>query len=134
MQKLFLTKDQKQILIDISEKEKPNESCAILFGKGKGHESTVVELFLTENMEKSPVNFTISNDQLLEAYRKADEKNLEVVGIFHSHPSSEAFPSITDKKFMQSNPVVWIIYSGLNKNFKGFVLESDIREIQLIIS
>ena len=36
---------------------------------------------------------------------------IEVIGIFHSHPNSDAFPSKTDKKFMQSNPVVWIIYS-----------------------
>jgi hypothetical protein len=32
---------------------------------------------------------------------------------------------------MQSNPVVWIIYSGINKNFRAFVLESDSVEIQI---
>jgi Predicted metal-dependent protease of the PAD1/JAB1 superfamily len=44
---------------------------------------------------------------------------MDVIGIFHSHPNSDAYPSNTDKKFMQSNPVVWIIYSGINKNFKS---------------
>jgi len=87
--------------------------------------------FLTENIEKSPVNFTISNQQLIEGYRIAEEKRMDVVGIFHSHPDSDAYPSSTDKKFMQSNPVVWIIYSGINKNFRAYLLESDIIEIPI---
>jgi len=54
-----------------------------------------------------------------------------VIGIFHSHPNSDAYPSNTDEKFMKSNPVVWIIYSGINKDFKAYFLESDIVEIEI---
>ena len=54
---------------------------------------------------------------------------MEVVGIFHSHPNSEAYPSSTDKKFMYSNPVVWVIYSGISNEFKAYVLESNVLEI-----
>jgi len=61
----------------------------------------------------------------------AEEKEMEVISIFHSHPNSDAYPSSTDKKFMQSNPVVWIIYSGINKNFRAHILESDSIEIQI---
>ncbi|MCV0367646.1 MAG: M67 family metallopeptidase [Nitrosopumilus sp.] len=127
MQKITISESDKKILSEYSENQKPNESCAILFGKN----DTVSDLFLTENIEESPVNFTISNEQLIEGYKMAEEKNLDVVGIFHSHPDSDAFPSNTDKKFMQSNPVVWIIYSGINKNFRAFILESDIIEIPI---
>lgn len=127
MQKITLTESDKKILSEHSENQKPNEACAILFGKG----NLVSELFLTENIEASPVNFTISNDQLIEAYKIAEEKHLEVIGIFHSHPNSDAFPSNTDIEFMQSNPVVWIIYSGVNKNFRAFILESKIIEISI---
>ena len=127
MQKIKLTESDKKILSEYSENQKPNESCAILFGK----DDQVLDLFLTENIEKSPVNFTISNKQLIEAYKIAEEKKMEVVGIFHSHPGSDAYPSDTDKKFMQSNPVVWIIYSGINKNFRAYLLESDIVEIPI---
>ena len=61
----------------------------------------------------------------------AEEKNLDVVGIFHSHPNSQAIPSPTDKKFMHSNPVVWLIYSGEEKNFRAYILESEIIEIPI---
>ncbi|MDH3394931.1 MAG: M67 family metallopeptidase [Nitrosopumilus sp.] len=128
MQGIILSQSDKKILSEYSENQKPNESCALLFGK----DNQVSDLFLTENIEKSPVNFTISNKQLIEGYKIAEEKKIDVIGIFHSHPNSDAFPSNTDKKFMQSNPVAWIIYSGINKNFKAFLLESNIIEIPII--
>ena len=127
MQKIILKQSDKKLLAQYSENQKPNEACAILFGK----DNQVLDIFLTENIEKSPLNFTISNEQLIEGYNIAEQKKMEVIGIFHSHPNSDAFPSNTDKKFMQSNPVVWIIYSGINKNFRAFVLESDSVEIQI---
>jgi len=127
LQKITLKESDKKVLSEHSENQKPNEACAILFGKN----NIVSELFLTENIEASPVNFTISNDQLIEAYNIAEKKHLEVIGIFHSHPNSDAFPSNTDIKFMQSNPVVWIIYSGINKNFRAFILESKIMEVSI---
>ncbi len=129
MQKIILSQSDKKILTEHAENEEPNESCAILFGK----DSLVSEVFLTKNIEESPVNFTISNEQLIEGYKIAEEKRVEVIGVFHSHPNSDAYPSNTDKKFMQSNPVAWVIYSGINKNFKAYFLESDITEIPIEI-
>ena len=84
MQKIILTQSDKKILSEYSDNQKPNESCAILFGK----DDTVSELFLTENIEKSPVNFTISNKQLIEAYKTAEERKMEVIGIF-THTQSQ---------------------------------------------
>ncbi|WP_428323834.1 Mov34/MPN/PAD-1 family protein [Nitrosopumilus sp.] len=128
MQKIILSNSDKKILTQHAEDEKPNESCAILFGK----EDTVSEIFLTKNIEESPVNFTISNEQLIEGYKIAEEKKMDVIGIFHSHPNSEAYPSNTDKKFMQSNPVAWVIYSGVNNDFRAYLLESKIKEIPIV--
>ena len=127
MQEIILQQSYKKTLSQYSENQKPNESCALLFGKN----NQVLDIFLTENIEKSPINFTISNEQLIEGYKMAENKKMEIIGIFHSHPNSDAFPSNTDKKFMQSNPIAWIIYSGINKNFRAFILESDTIEIPI---
>jgi len=127
LQKIILKQSDKKILSQYSENQKPNEACAILFGR----KNEVLDIFLTENVDESPINFTISNEQLIEGYRIAEEREMEVIAIFHSHPNSDAYPSSTDKKFMQSNPVIWIIYSGINKNFRAHVLESDSVEIQI---
>ena len=129
MQKIILSESQKKILSKHADNEKPNESCAILFGIVDSQKTIVKEIFLTKNIDESPVNFTISNEQLIKCYKTAEEKKMEVVGIFHSHPNSEAYPSNTDKKFMYSNPVVWVIYSGISNEFKAYVLESNVVEI-----
>ena len=127
MQKIILKQSDKKLLSQYSENQKPNEACAILFGKN----NKVLDIFLTENIEESSVNFTISNEQLIEGYKIAEDKKMDIIGIFHSHPNSDAFPSNTDKKFMQSNPVAWIIYSGINKNFRAFILDSETKEIPI---
>ena len=129
MQKIIISESQKKTLVNHANNEKPNESCAILFGIVDGQKTIVKEIFLTKNIDESPVNFTISNEQLIKCYKTAEEKKMEIVGIFHSHPNSEAYPSNTDKKFMYSNPVVWVIYSGIINEFKAYVLESNVVEI-----
>ncbi len=128
---IIITESQKKILANYADNEKPNESCAILFGSADGQKTTVKEIFLTKNIEESPVNFTISNDELIKVYKTAEDKKMQVVAIFHSHPNSEAYPSETDKKFMQSNPVVWVIYSGVTRDFKAYFLESEIIQVAI---
>tara|TARA_B100000745_G_scaffold139371_1_gene91037 strand:+ start:576 stop:971 length:396 start_codon:yes stop_codon:yes gene_type:complete len=126
LQKIILSKLQKKILLDHTCKEEPNEACAILYGNKIEEENTVKEIWLTKNDTPSPIEFTLSAEQTWEMDQKRKELNLEIIGIFHSHPKGEAYPSNTDKKFMENNPYVWIIYSGINKNFRAFILESEI--------
>ena len=111
--------------------QNPYEACAILLGNKDEKIWDATEIFLTENIEKSEINFTVSNEQLLEGYKMAEEKGLDVVGIFHSHPKSLPSPSNTDMKFMKGNPIPWIIYSGLTKEMKAYLLDSEIIQIPI---
>ena len=111
--------------------QNPYEACAILLGSKDEKIWEATEIFLTENIEKSEINFTVSNEQLLEGYKMAEEKGLDVVGIFHSHPKSLPSPSNTDIKFMKGNPIPWIIYSGLTKEMKAYLLDSEIIQIPI---
>ena len=111
--------------------QNPYEACAILLGNKDEKIWEATEIFLTENIEKSEINFTVSNEQLLEGYKMAEEKGLDVVGIFHSHPKSLPSPSNTDIKFMKGNPIPWMIYSGLTKEMKANLLDSEIIQITI---
>ena len=134
MQKsLVLLQDHIEILTNHAKKNIPNESCAILFGKIENETFDVKDIFLTKNTEESPINFTISNDELLAAYGEAKKRKLEVIGIFHSHPDSIAYPSSTDKKYMEINPVPWVIFSNKNKEFRAYIFESEIMSVALEI-
>ncbi|HSD04681.1 MAG TPA: M67 family metallopeptidase [Nitrosopumilaceae archaeon] len=134
MQKgIVLSQHQIDILVKHARDNSPNESCAILFGKVENDHFAVKDIFLTKNTENSPVNFTISNDELIKGYDEAEKRNLDVVGIFHSHPNSEAHPSPTDKKYMEINPVPWVIFSNQSEQFRAYVFESTIKSLDLIV-
>jgi len=103
-----------------------------LLGHIHDNKAVVKDVILTDNVEKSPVNFTISPEQTLQGYIQAQKNNMEIVGIFHSHPNSEAHPSTTDQRYMEINPYVWVIFSDLTDEFRAFVLESKIVEIPIV--
>jgi len=132
MTKVILRERDLELLEQYAESQ-TYEVCAMLIGhqnynfyKNKnGICDTIQHIFFTENTDQSPVHFTISNEQLLEGYKLASRLKLDVIGIFHSHPNNKAYPSITDERFMKTNTGVWIIYSGIDKNFKAFVLDEN---------
>lgn len=110
----------------------PNESCAILLGKKSETKNIVKYILPLNNSAQSSIAFIIDSDELFIIYKKAKLMNLDVISIFHSHPSNP-FPSETDKIYMHLNPVIWIIYSTYSNSFKSFVLDSfnDFREIKI---
>ena len=122
---------QKDKLITHAIEQQPNESCAMLLGEKIDDNWNVREVFLTENIDKSQTNFTISPEELLKGYQLAEKMRLELVGVFHSHPNSDTTTSDTDKKFMRNNPVPWIIFSGVNNDLKAYLLDSDVIEIPI---
>ena len=73
----------------------------------------------------------------MKGYKLAANLDLDVIGIFHSHPNNKAYPSVTDERFMKTNPGIWIIYSGTEKNMKAFVLDDTMiiepKEIEITI-
>lgn len=71
----------------------PNEGCGLLLGSSDG---VVSEIVASQNVADSAKVFEIDPKVLLRAYRRADHEGIEVLGVFHSHTHSEAYPSPTD--------------------------------------
>lgn len=127
-----VTSPQLSQLADIAKRSLPNESCAFLLGKNSGGESVVLEVMPMRNAESSPVLFSINPEELLKAYNLAEERGHDVIGIFHSHPG-RPIPSGTDIRFMELNPVVWVIYSTTENEFKAFISDAEVREVAIKI-
>ena len=137
MKEILLNQKQIDTLIQHSESCRPSESCAMLFGTLGDQQWNVKEVFLTRNARfksASETSFIIAPEELIQGYQLAEEKQLELVGIFHSHPQTAASPSNFDKKFMKINgSVPWIIFSGMNTDLKAFMLDEDMEEIKIKI-
>ncbi len=128
---ILLSADQMQKLAQHARDGMPCESCAVLLGDAPDGNARVAEVSLTSNACRSPTRFEIPGEELIRIYRRADAKNLDVVGIFHSHPHSAAYPSASDAEFMKINPVVWVIL-GSTFEFHAFVLNSGMHEIPIL--
>jgi [CysO sulfur-carrier protein]-S-L-cysteine hydrolase len=129
---LLITHDHLKKLRILAMNSLPNESCAILLGNKSANKNIVKDIVPLKNAARSNIEFNIDSDELFFAYDKAKSMNLNVISIFHSHPSIP-FPSETDKIYMHLNPVIWIIYSTINNSVKSFVLDgvNNVREIKI---
>lgn len=129
MQSISLTAGQIQELVSIAKDVLPNESCGLLLGEN----DAVVEILPMRNVDESPLTFSIESTELVEAYNLAESKGLQVIAIFHSHPAQPS-PSSTDIKFMEINPVVWLIYSTTEWRLKAYVYDEYVKEVTIKIT
>ena len=128
-----LNEDKLEFLTSLAKKSLPLESCALLLGEINTNnldEIIVTDVIAVKNSDSSPVSFSIDPDDLIEGYQLSESRNLQVVGIFHSHPA-EPFPSSIDKRYMKINPVVWLIYSTVTNEARAYIFECRLKEVGL---
>lgn len=79
-------------IIAHSKEGKPEEICGLL----RGRDNRAAELFRAENLAEDKVNnYTVDPKALLLQFHFEDQGD-EMMGIYHSHPISVAYPSGTD--------------------------------------
>ena len=112
-------------LEELAEESVPLESCALILGKkNSSADYSVKSILIIDNYSNSSTSFEVYPIDLLKLYEKSKSMNLDVISIFHSHPSF-AYPSETDIRYMEMNRVIWLIYSTTQKFFKAFLLNEE---------
>jgi proteasome lid subunit RPN8/RPN11 len=87
----------------------PNEACGVLAGPVEGASEPVgpvTEVYPCENADASARSYTVDSRQLLQAMRDAETRGEELVGVWHSHTHTDAYPSDTDVR--QAFEPTWI--------------------------
>ncbi|MEO8771291.1 MAG: M67 family metallopeptidase [Ferruginibacter sp.] len=77
----------------------PDECCGFMFGKEEGDMRTVTTSLIVHNSKEGDKRrrFEISPMDYMHAERYADENNLLLLGIYHSHPNHPSIPSEHDR-------------------------------------
>lgn len=124
---ILLSSDHLQQIYDHALKTYPEECCGLIFGIFKPEENgkIVQEIWATENswqdqeenltleLRKEQTQtilskknrFAIAPEVLFQAQRYARDKELAIIGIYHSHPDYEPIPSVFDQA------IAWATYS-----------------------
>jgi proteasome lid subunit RPN8/RPN11 len=86
----------------------PDEACGMLTGPMVGGEPTgeVGGVHPCRNADASARTYTVEPRDLLRAMRAADAAGHEIVGVWHSHTHTDAYPSPTDVR--QAVDPAWI--------------------------
>jgi proteasome lid subunit RPN8/RPN11 len=130
---LTLRPDQRDAIVATCIRALPNEGCGLLLGTPEG---LVTEVLSSPNVADSAKFYEIDSRVLLQAYRRSEEEGLAVIGVFHSHTHSEAYPSPTDVAQAPDPQWHYVVVSlrDLPSEIRSFhVIDSDIKEEEISI-
>ncbi|HEX2699232.1 MAG TPA: M67 family metallopeptidase [Acidimicrobiales bacterium] len=91
---LRLTADVRRRMVEHCLAGLPEEACGLLGGSPDPPGATVV--YPTRNVAESARLYTVDPLEHLRADRDAEARGLELIGVFHSHTHTDAYPSPTD--------------------------------------
>jgi proteasome lid subunit RPN8/RPN11 len=92
-------------------REAPNECCGLFAGVVRDGVAVAERIYPLVNAAASPVLYESDGRSMLDAYRDMTARGLDVVAVYHSHPTSEPVPSKTDLERNYSEEVVNLIVS-----------------------
>jgi proteasome lid subunit RPN8/RPN11 len=118
-------------IVEHARSEHPNEACGLIAG-GNGE---ATRLFAMSNAERSPVIYRMEPSEQLRVFNEIDRDGLDLVGIYHSHTRSPAYPSATDVSLAYYPDAVYLIVSLANMEapeLRGFrITDGKVTEIDL---
>ena len=85
----------------------PKEACGILAGK----DGIVAQVYPMTNTEDSPIGYAMDPKEQLQIEQQMRRRGQEMVGIYHSHTASAAYPSSVDVRLAIAPDVSYVLVS-----------------------
>ena len=131
---LQLTRDDYVAIVAHARKGLPNEVCGLVAGTLDGDEVELV--YPCRNADESPVVYTLDPLDHLRADRDAEKRGLEIIGVYHSHTRTEAYPSPTDVAKAPDPAWHYILvslrdYEPVMRSFH--IVDGEIKEEKLLV-
>jgi proteasome lid subunit RPN8/RPN11 len=92
MREIIIRKSDIDEMVSHSREAFPEEACGILAGRG----NSVLKVVRMQNADGSPVTYRFHPEEQQRATKELQREGLLMVGIYHSHTQSPAYPSETD--------------------------------------
>ena len=89
---VLIKKEILEAIIQHAREDVPLECCGLLMGQG----NLISHLRRMKNALQSPISYSMEPRALLRFFKELRSLQLIHLGIYHSHPTSEAYPSSVD--------------------------------------
>lgn len=100
--KIFIPDDILQEIYAHEERAYPEEVAGLLFGLDKDGRREIVNIFPLKNSREDDARrnrYLITPQDMLLGENEADKLDLDIIGIFHSHPDHPNSPSEFDREW-----------------------------------
>ena len=113
----------------------PKEACGLFAGQ----DGTAEQVYFMRNIEDSPIGYSMDPREQLQVEKQMRQNGQKLVGIFHSHTASAAYPSSVDVTLALSPDVSYVLVSltdQANPDFRSYridgsrVTEEPVRAIE----
>jgi [CysO sulfur-carrier protein]-S-L-cysteine hydrolase len=129
-----LPKDLADEIVAHAREDSPNECCGMLGGNG----DTAATVYRARNAEASPLRYSLDAQDQFRIMKEMEERGEELIGIYHSHTGSPAYPSQTDVNLAEFWPdPVYVIVSleePEEPSIRAFwIREGQVDEAELVV-
>jgi proteasome lid subunit RPN8/RPN11 len=115
-------------------REFPNEACGLVAGR----DGVPVRFVAMRNLDASPASYRLDPKEQLQVFDEMDDAGLDLLGIFHTHTHSEAYPSETDKRLAFYPDSFYMVMSLSDRErplLRAFrILEGEVSEEDVTVS
>jgi proteasome lid subunit RPN8/RPN11 len=94
-------------LVAHAREDVPNECCGMIGGS----DGDATTLYRSVNAEASPLRYSLDSSDQFRIMREMEEKDEELLAIYHSHTASDPYPSQTDVNLASYPDSVYLIVS-----------------------
>ena len=120
-------------MLRLARSEPRVECCGLLAGV----DGIITKIFPAKNALASPTAYEVAPQELFPLFRQMREEGLEHLGIYHSHPATENFPSPSDIEQAGYPYQAYFIISPLptapNPVRAFFIRDGQIEELEIKI-
>jgi proteasome lid subunit RPN8/RPN11 len=107
------------------------------FGMIGGTDGAATTVYRAENAEASPLRYSIDASEQFRLMKEIEGAGEDLVGIYHSHTNSPAYPSQTDVNLAGWPDAVYLIVSLADSqapDVKGFLIrDGKIDDAELVV-
>ena len=138
---LTIKKADLQAIVDHCIAGLPNEACGMLGGK----DSRVEKVYCMKNAKPGPDYYEMEPEEQFRVMKNIRDSGLCMIGLFHSHPAGQAYPSSVDvvqaywpgSELPNYPDAVYIIVSFTDKTnpvARGFIIEQGtVNEVPITV-
>ena len=130
---ISLSKGSMKKLIDAAENAYPEECCGLLVGSAEYvNNQLITRIIPSPNLSSSDTrdSFEVDPKIRLELMRNLSQAKTDetIIGHYHSHPNSEALPSIKDISMAYEPELTWVIlavHNGIVSETRAHMIFKD---------